>query len=53
MLTVKSTPELQISDCITQLNDALAKGKQSGEEKGWLSLDYVQQHINERYNNKR
>lgn len=52
MLTVKTTPKLQISDSIAQLIDALSKGRQSGEEKGWLSLEDVRQHINERYHNK-
>ena len=52
MLTEKSTPEFQISDPIAQLTDALAKGRQSGEEKGWLSFEQVKQHITERYCNK-
>ena len=52
MLTEKSTPEFQIPDPIAQLTDALAKGKQSGEEKSWLSFEQAKQHIKERYCNK-
>ena len=52
MLTVKSTPQSQILDSVAQLATELAKGKQSGEQKGWLSLKYVKQHITERYYNK-
>ena len=33
-----------------QLVNELAKGKKSGEEKGWLSADEVKAHIQERYN---
>ena len=33
-----------------QLVNELAKGKKSGEEKGWLSVDEVKAHIKERYN---
>ena len=33
-----------------QLVNELAKGKQSGEEKGWLSADEVKAHLKERYN---
>ena len=33
-----------------QLGNELAKGKKSGEQKGWLSADEVKAHIKERYN---
>ena len=33
-----------------QLANELAKGKQAGEEKGWLSEEEVKTHIKERYN---
>ena len=32
------------------LVNELAKGKKSGEEKGWLSADEVKAHIKGRYN---
>lgn len=32
-----------------QLANELAKGRRSGEEKGWLSLEDVKASINERY----
>ncbi|MEE1229498.1 MAG: type II toxin-antitoxin system prevent-host-death family antitoxin [Phascolarctobacterium sp.] len=35
---------------IIQLADELAKGKQSGEQKGWLTTDEVRTHLKERYN---
>ena len=52
MLNIKTTYELQTSDSVAQLKDALAQGKQSGEEKGWLSCEHVKQQITERYYNK-
>ncbi|MGM9568600.1 MAG: hypothetical protein ACI3XC_00810 [Phascolarctobacterium sp.] len=30
----------------------LDKGKKSGEEKGWLTPEMVEEHISERYNIK-
>lgn len=41
----------QKQDILTQLCFDLAKGRQSGEEKGWLTQEYVMQHIKERYRN--
>lgn len=35
-----------------QLANELAKGKLSGEEKGWLTSDEVKAHLKERYNEK-
>ena len=34
-----------------QLVNELAKGKQSGEEKGWLSADEVKSHLKEMHKN--
>ena len=34
-----------------QLVNELAKGKQSGEEKGWLSADEVKAHLKEMHKN--
>lgn len=41
----------QKEDILTQLCFELAKGRKSGEEKGWLSQEHVMQHIKERYRN--
>ena len=41
----------QKQDILTQLYFDIAQGRQSGEEKGWLSQEHVMQHIKERYRN--
>lgn len=37
---------------IKVLLNELDKGKKSGEEKGWLTPEMVEEHISERYNRK-
>lgn len=39
-------------DAIKVLLHELEKGKKSGEEKGWLTPEEVEEHISERYNIK-
>ena len=39
-------------NAIKVLLHELDKGKKSGEEKGWLTPEMVEEHISERYNIK-
>lgn len=44
--------EYEKSHATLELMSELAKGKRTGEEKGWLSSDDVRAHFRERINEK-